>query len=116
MAAIAAIESPVSAGRTVVVITGTVMPKFADFQGYAQSRGRGGDLLLLAGGERAMFRLGGSFGRGRLDAWTRARWFLATHWLALPPVLLAGAAILAAQGRRVLARRMRARLLTGEGA
>ena len=64
----------------------------------------------------AMFRIGGSFGRGRLDAWTRARWFLASHWLALPPVLLAGAVVLASRGRRFLARRMRARLALGEPA
>ena len=116
MAAIAAIESPISAGRVAVVITGTAMPRFADFLGYAQSRGRGGDLLVLAGPERAMFRIGGTFGRGELDGWTRLRWFLATHWLALPPVLLAGAVMLAAHGRRFLARRMRARLALGEAA
>jgi hypothetical protein len=114
LAAIAAIESPVSPGRSAVIITGTATPPFADFLGYAQSRGGGGDLLLLTGGERAMFRIGGSFGRGKLDAWTRARWFLATHWLALPPLLLVGALALAAQGRRFLARRMRARLALGE--
>src|SRR5438128_1068953 len=116
VAAIAAIESPVSPGRVAVVITGTAMPRFADFLGYAQSRGRGGDLLMLTNGERAMFRIGGAFGRGELDAWTRARWFLATHWLALPPVLLVGAVLLAAHGRRFLARRMRARLTVGEAA
>ena len=116
VAAIAAIESPVSPGRVAVVITGTAMPRFADFLGYAQSRGRGGDLLMLTNGERAMFRIGGAFGRGELDTWTRARWFLATHWLALPPVLLVGAVLLAAHGRRFLARRMRARLTVGEAA
>jgi hypothetical protein len=114
VAAIAAIESPVAAGRVAVVITGTAMPRFADFLGYARSRGRGGDLLVLANGDRAMFRIGGAFGRGQLDAWTRARWFLATHWLALPPLLLVGAVVLAAHGRRFLARRMRARLTIGE--
>jgi Bacterial cellulose synthase subunit len=116
VAAIASVESPVSPGRAAVVITGTAIPRFSDFLGYAQSRGRGGDLLVLAGGERAMFRIGGSFGRGKLDAWTRARWFLATHWLALPPLLLAGAGVLAARARRSLSRRMRARLALPEGA
>jgi cellulose synthase (UDP-forming) len=110
VAAIASVESPVSPGRAAVVITGMAMPRFSEFLGYAQSRGRGGDLLVLAGGERAMFRIGGSFGRGRLDMWTRARWFLATHWLALPPLLLAGVGFLAARARRSLSRRMRARL------
>src|SRR2546426_4128368 len=101
VAAIAAIESPISEGRMAVVITGTAMPRFADFLGYAQSRGRGRDLLVLAGGERAMFRIGGTFGRGELDAWTHLRWVLATHWLALPPVLLAGGGQPAGAGGRV---------------
>jgi cellulose synthase (UDP-forming) len=114
--AIAATQSPAARGRTAVVITGTTLPPFGEFLGYARSRGRSGDLLLLAGGERAMFRLGESFGRGRLDPWTRARWFLATHWLALPPLLLAGAALLAARSRRFLSRRMRARLALPEAA
>src|SRR5207248_3344071 len=90
VAAITAIESPVSPGRVAVVITGTAMPRFADFLGYAQSRGRGGDLLMLTNGERAMFRIGGASGRRQLDAWTRARWVLPPHLLAPPPVLLAG--------------------------
>jgi hypothetical protein len=114
--AIAAIESPVSPGRTAVVITGTAVPRFADFLGYARSRTRAGDLLMVSGSERAMFRLGGTFGRGELDVWTRARWFLATHWLALVPLLLGGTLLLAAHGRRYLARRMRARLTLGEAA
>src|SRR5204863_241896 len=54
--AIAAIESPVSPGRTAVVITGTAMPRFADFLGYARSRTRAGDLLMVSGAERALFQ------------------------------------------------------------
>lgn len=114
VAAIEGAESPVSPGRAAVVITGTSLPPFSSFLGYAQSRGRRGDLLVLSNGERALFHIGGAFDRGHLDAWTRARWFLATHWLALPPLLLAGALLLAAQARRTLARKMRARLSLGE--
>jgi hypothetical protein len=114
VAAIAAIESPAARHRTAVVITGTALPPFREFLGYAQSRGRGGDLLLLAGGDRALFRLGTSFGRGELDAWTRVRWFLATHWLALPPLLIVGAWLLSRNLRTFLSRRMRARLALPE--
>jgi hypothetical protein len=114
VAAIEGVESPISRGRAAILITGTSIPAFSSFLGYAQSRGRAGDLLLLAGGERALFRIGGAFGRGHLDAWTRARWFFATHWLALPPLVVLGALLLAAQGRRALARKMRTRLALGE--
>ncbi len=114
VAAIAAIESPAARHRTAVVITGTALPPFREFLGYAQSRGRGGDLLLLAAGGRALFRLGTSFGRGQLDAWTRTRWFLATHWLALPPLLVLGAWLLSRNLRGFLSRRMRARLALPE--
>ena len=116
LAAIEGGESPVSPGRAAIVITGTSIPPFSAFLGYAQSRGRAGDLLLLANGERALFRIGAAFGKGRLDGWTRARWFLSTHWLVLPPLALAGALLLAAHARRALARRMRARLVTGDAA
>jgi hypothetical protein len=114
ISAIEGIESPIARGREAIVITGTSIPPFSTFLGYAQSRGRGGDLLVVAGGERALFRIGSAFGRGHLDAWTRARWFFSTHWLALPPLVIAGAVLLAAHGRRVLARRMRTRLALGE--
>ena len=111
VAAIAAIESPLTPGRSAVLITGTgSLPPFSQFLGYAESRAGGGDLLLIAGEQRAMFRIGGSFGDGALGAWTRLRWFLANHWLALLPVLLLGVGLLANELRRVLDRKMRARL------
>jgi hypothetical protein len=89
------------------------LPPYDDFLGYAESRTGNADLLLLADGQRWLFRVGTSYGRGQLDAWTRLRWFLATHWMALLPVLVVGVAILAHEGRRFLARRIRERLAAG---
>jgi hypothetical protein len=112
-AAIAAIESPVSRGRSAIAITASTpasLPELEEFRGYAESRSGGGDLLLAAGGQRWMFRIGAPFGWGRLDPWTHLRWFFATHWMALLPLLCAGVLVLAARSRRYLARRMHARL------
>jgi len=36
-----------------------------------------------------MFRVGGWFGLGRLDPWSEARWFVASHFLLLVPVAFA---------------------------
>ena len=115
-AALEGIESPLTRGRSAIFATGTrpaQLVPFSEFLGYAESRTGGGDLLLVSGGHRAMFQIGTSFGSGRLDAWTRLRWFLANHWMALLPVLLLGVLLLAAELRRFFARRMRERLALG---
>jgi len=114
-----AIESPLGKGRTAVVVTATdptTLPPLSAFLGYAESRALTGDLLLVSGGERWLFRIGTTIGHGQLDGWTRLRWFLATHWVALLPVLLAGVWLLALRSRRYFARRMRARLEAGVAA
>ena len=114
VAAIAAIESPVTRGRSVVVVTGGAperLPRFRAFLGYAEGRSRAPtDLLVLSGDRLWQFRLGDTFGRGRLDPWTRVRWFLAGHWLALVPLVAAGSVVLAIQLRRALAAQMSRRL------
>jgi len=113
VAAIAAIQSPVTRGRSAIVITGTSpakLPDFEEFRGYAESRAGGGDLLLVSGGQRWMFRIGAPFAWGRIDAWTRLRWFFANHWMALLPLLCGGVLVLALQARKAIAERMRARL------
>lgn len=115
-AAIESIESPVSPGHTAVVVTGTSLPAYSDFLGYAKSTGGSPDLLLLTGGQRFLFRIGPGYGSGHIGAWTRLRWFFATHWIALLPLLFAGVAALSWQGRHFLARRMRERLALGAAA
>jgi cellulose synthase (UDP-forming) len=116
VAAMTAIESPLSKGRTAVVVTArdpSTLPHLGAFLGYAESRALTGDLLVVSGGDRWLFRIGTAIGRGQLDDWTRLRWFLATHWVALLPVLLAGVWLLALRSQRYFARRMRARLEPG---
>jgi cellulose synthase (UDP-forming) len=116
VAAMTAIESPVSKGRTAVVVAASdpaTLPPLSAFLGYAESSALTGDLLLVSGGERWLFRIGTTIGRGQLDDWTRLRWFLATHWVALLPVLLAGVWLLALRSQRYFARRMRERLEAG---
>ncbi|MCA1825656.1 MAG: cellulose synthase complex periplasmic endoglucanase BcsZ [Myxococcales bacterium] len=108
--AIEAIESPLSPGRSAVVITGTSLPEFREFLGYAKSTGRSPDLLLLAGGERYLFRIGPGYSEGSIGPLKSLRWFFATHWIVLLPVLLFGAALLSHQARRFFRRRTRARL------
>ncbi len=112
-AAIESVESPLSHGRTAIVVTGATLPPFSDFLGYAQSSGRTADLLLLTAGQRYLFRLGARYTSGAVDPWTRLRWFLATHWIVLLPLLLLGALLLALQARGLFARQMRARLAAG---
>jgi len=117
VAAIAAIESPVTRGRSVVAVTAddpARIPPFSAFLGYARARTRAGDLLLLAGDERAMFRVGGWFGLGRLDPWTEARWFLASHFLLLLPVAFVGAFAFAGGALRFFAIKRKQRLAEGE--
>ncbi|MFL5410095.1 MAG: cellulose biosynthesis cyclic di-GMP-binding regulatory protein BcsB [Myxococcales bacterium] len=116
VAAIAAIESPVTKGRSVVAVTALDpdrIPPFSAFLGYAKARTRAGDLLLVAGEQRAMFRVGGWFGLGRLDKWTEVRWFFASHFLVLVPVAFAGAFAFAFDARRFLARKRKRRLAEG---
>jgi hypothetical protein len=114
--AIVGIESPVTPGRAVYFVTGPAgVPPFRSFLGYAESRSLSADdVLVLAGDRRWMFRLGPSFGRGALDAWTALRWFLANHWVLLLPVLALGVIVLARLIQRAVGERMRERLLLEE--
>jgi len=119
VSAVMGIESPLSQGRCVVAVTGTpgsTVPPFREFLGYAESRNlTGHDLLLLSGGRRFTFRIGPSFTRGHLDPWSRARWFLANHWLLLVPVLIVGVAALGRVAAGAVRARMRERLALGGG-
>ncbi|MFL5271060.1 MAG: cellulose biosynthesis cyclic di-GMP-binding regulatory protein BcsB, partial [Anaeromyxobacteraceae bacterium] len=115
-AAILGIESPLSPGRSALFVaarSGAALPPLAAFLGYAESRSLvADDVLLLERGQRWMFRIGPSFGRGALDGWTRLRWFLANHWLLLLPLLGLGVAVLGPLVRHAVSARMRERLAT----
>jgi hypothetical protein len=118
VAAVMGIESPVTPGRIAIFVTAPGRtPGFRNLLGYAESRTSGShDLLVAAGDRRWMFRVGPTFGRGELDAWTRLRWFLARHWTLLLPVAAVGVVLLARQLHHGLAGVMRERLAEGGSA
>jgi cellulose synthase operon protein B len=112
-AALQHVASPYARGRSAVILAARddgEVPSLPELLGHAESRTPAGDLLVVAGGRRWMFRIGPSFGTGELDALSRLRWFLHEHWLALVPALLAGAALVAVPARAALSARERERL------
>jgi Bacterial cellulose synthase subunit len=112
-AALQQVPSPYSRGRSAVLLLardGDDLPAVPELLGHADSRTPAGDLLVVSGERRWMFRIGPSFGVGELDPLSRLRWFLHEHWLALVPALLGGAALVAMPVRGALAARARERL------
>lgn len=112
-AAVMGMESPLHEGRSVVVLTAGRMeslPGVPELRGFAESRTREGDLLLLSGGKRWSFRIGPTYQTGTIDRWTGVRWFLAQHWMALLGCMLLGALALAWPVRGALQRRADRRL------
>jgi len=112
-AAVMAMESPLAKSRTVVAVTaGTLedLPGVAEMRGFAESRTRVGDLLLLDQGQRWAFRIGPTWNQGKIDRFTEIRWFLGNHWIALVPMLLVGALACAWMMRGSLERRAARRL------
>ena len=113
LGALMGMESPLAKGREVVVLTAAraaQIPSQLELQGFADSRGPGGDLLMTATGLRWMYKLGPAFNRGQLDRWSTVRWFMANHWLLLIPCAMLGCLALALAMRGFLARKLAARL------
>ncbi len=113
LAALEAIESPLTPGRTAVIFTAPTaaeLQPFAAFHGYADSRSREGDLLVLAGGKRQLFRIGPLYGLGELTSWDALRWFLASHSLLLVPCLFFGVLLLSVWLRFQLNAKIESRL------
>ncbi len=111
-------ESPLQPGRSAVFITATSaseLPRFSELSGFAESRGRAGDLLVLSEGRRWLFQIGPTYTVGHLGHWSRARWFLSKHWVALLPALVVAVVALAIPARAGLADRTRKRLGAAEG-
>ncbi len=106
------IASPVTPGRTAVLVTATSegeMPSVSDLLGPADSTTPAGDLLVAGDEGRWMFRVGPEFGTGALPGFLRLRWFLSREWLLLVPGLVLGALLAAAPLRLALSRRERER-------
>lgn len=113
LAAVTSFASPLWPGRNAVAITATSaaeLPSLPMLQGFASSRDPAGDLLVLSGGRRSMFRIGPSHGLGELPPWTALRWFVANHVLLLLPALFIGILCVALPARAHLSRRARERL------
>lgn len=118
LAAVLGARSPFAPDRSLVVVTSASddrMPAVADLVGFTNADRPGGDVLLLADA-RHRFKLGPTFTVGEVDGYTRLRWALAAHWLALIPALLLAVTLLARTWRDQLGARERARLAeAGEG-
>jgi cellulose synthase (UDP-forming) len=113
LVAVMGIDSPLHARRSAVVVTATSaarMPAFTDMLGFAESRSRVNDVLVITDYGRSLFRIGPTHGEGEVDVVTRVRWAVSNDWLLLLPALFAGAALVAGPTRRGLERRARARL------
>lgn len=85
------IESPWSAGRSVVVVSADSaagLPSLPELKGFAEAIQKRADALVLSGERRAVFRVLSSYATGHLPPWTRFLWFIAGHWIILMPVLL----------------------------
>lgn len=112
-AAAVAFESPLTPGRSVVVLTAPEaagLPALGDFQRPAQGLDGPADVLVLGGDTMLPAKLGSTFAAGDLGLFTRARWFVAQHWLLLLPSLLLGTLLPSLVLRRHLDRRAERRL------
>ncbi len=107
-------ESPLHRGRSAIVITADAaenLPAVIDLQGYTEARmSDGGDLLLLEGEKRAIFRIGRSYADKEASRWKFLLWIFGEHWLILFPIVLIAALILALVLRSWLRHREQVRL------
>lgn len=114
--AVFAFESPLQHGRSVVAVSATGsgdLPSLLDLKGFASSQDRSGDLMVVTGARRSLFRIGPRYGLGHLGPWTRIRWFVANHLVLLLPALLFGVAFVILPMQAALQRRARQRLSVG---
>lgn len=108
--AVIGVASPYDPARALLVITGSessAVPEVADIRGFADAAARRNDVLLVRGGKRAFFSLGGIQGRGDLPWSIALRFWFAQHWPLLVLVLLGAAlsfAVFAFRGLGGLAR------------
>lgn len=112
--AVMGIESPLGRGHSVIVVTANTveeLPAIIDLQGYTEARlEEGGDLMLLDGEKREVFRLGAAYVSHKVGKFAYVQWVLATVWVLLPLIVLAVALILALIMRKLLERRAEERL------
>lgn len=88
---VAGMESPWTPKRSSVLLLATEnskVPALADAMGHAEASLAGGDLLLAGTSRLGAFVLGPRTTRGELPLWSKGRWFFATHWLLLIPMII----------------------------
>lgn len=102
---VAGVESPWASDRSTVLLLATEncqVPALTDAMGRAEASLAGGDLLLAGTARRGAFVLGPRTTRGALPVWRKGRWFFATHWLILVPMLFIPALFLVRRSARAL--------------
>ncbi|MEM6532310.1 MAG: cellulose biosynthesis cyclic di-GMP-binding regulatory protein BcsB [Myxococcota bacterium] len=113
LAAISGFVSPFAKDRSAILITSTgpnTLPHFTEFEGYAESRSPGGDLLILADGSRWRFRLGATSTWGSIHPWDHVRFWLSERWWLMPLGVLLCLVLLVPVLRDRLRRRAEGRL------
>ncbi len=114
--AVMAMQSPLKGGRTMIGITADraeLLPSVVDLQGYTEARlEAGGDLLLIDGEDRAVFRLGPAWARdgGRASWLAKLQWFMHGHWLLMVLLALLAALLLGLTMRSSLKLRRQVRM------
>jgi cellulose synthase (UDP-forming) len=117
LAAMIGMESPLRAGRSVVMITGSSPEKLMTVVTAFRNRDLNsliqGDLMIAAGGKVTSFRVGGEYTVGQLPIITKVRWWLGNSPLLLILFTLVGVLIVALVAywllSRLAASRLRAR-------
>jgi hypothetical protein len=102
---VAGVESPLASDRSTVLLLATEnsqVPALVDAMGYAEASLAGSDLLLAGTARRGAFVLGPRTTRGALPLWRKGRWFFASHWLLLMPMLVVPALFLVRRSARAL--------------
>lgn len=102
---VAGVASPWASDRSTVLLLATEnsqVPALVDAMGHAEASLAGGDLLLAGTTRRGTFILGPRTTRGKLPLWRKGRWFFATHWLLLLPMLVVPALFLGRRSARAL--------------
>jgi hypothetical protein len=102
---VAGVRSPWASDRSTVLLLATEnsrVPALADAMGRSEATLAGGDLLLAGTARRGAFVLGPRTTRGALPLWCKGRWFFATYWLLLVPMLVIPALFLVRRLARAL--------------
>lgn len=110
-------ESPLHAGRSVLLLTAVEEEALPDLVAVVASPALSprSDLVLVVGGEVRALSSGERYGVGRLGPIDRSLWYFSLHWYLLVLLLAVGSAWLARSVLRAAAGRAKRRLSVGLG-